>query len=170
MAATSTALALGIREMGPYDLILCGKQTTDGDTAQVGPELAERLGIDHAANVTKIVEVNEDFVMVDIDLDTAVSRLKIKLPCLLTVDKDLNTPRLPSFIRKKEIEGQENIRVLGVADIPDADETKLGLKGSPTQVERIFPPEKNTDKEILNGSSEELAGALFGILKDRKFV
>ncbi len=170
VAATSTALSLGVGEMGHYDLILCGKQTTDGDTAQVGPELAERLGIDHAANVTKVVSVEDGYVTVDIDLDTAIERLKIKLPCLLTVDKDLNTPRLPSFIKKKEIEGKENIRILSVADIPAADETKLGLKGSPTQVERIFPPEKNTDKEILNGSAEELADSLFGILKDKKFV
>ena len=170
VAATSTALQLGVGEMGPFDLVLCGKQTTDGDTAQVGPELAERLGIDHAANVTKILDVSDGFVTVEIDLDTAIERLRIKLPCLLTVDKDVNTPRLPSFMKKKAIEGKEKIRVLAVADIPEADETKLGLKGSPTQVERIFPPEKNTDKEILKGSAEELADGLFGILKDKKFV
>ncbi|MBQ3792346.1 MAG: electron transfer flavoprotein subunit beta/FixA family protein, partial [Clostridia bacterium] len=170
VAATSSALALGIGKFGRYDLILCGKQTTDGDTAQVGPELAERLGIEHAANVTRIVSVEDGFITVDIDLDTAVERLKIALPCLLTVDKDVNTPRLPSFVRKKEIEGRENIRILSVADFPEADETKLGLKGSPTQVERIFPPEKNVDKEVLKGSPEELSSKLFGILQDRKFV
>ncbi len=170
VAATSMALYLGVKSMGDYDLILCGKQTTDGDTAQVGPELAERLGIDHAANVLRIHEVTEDTVTADIDLDTAVETLKIKLPCLLTIDKDTNTPRLPSFVKKKEIEGREEIRVLAVKDIPEADESTLGLKGSPTQVERIFPPEKNSDKLILNGTSEELAADLFGILTEKKYI
>ena len=170
VAATSSALALGVGALGAYDLILCGKQTTDGDTAQVGPELAERLGIDHAANVTRILALEEEYITVEIDLDNAREQLRIKLPCLLTVDKDVNTPRLPSFIKKKKMEGAENIRILSFSDFPEADETKFGLKGSPTQVERIFPPDKNTDKEILNGTSEELASDLYQILKDRKFV
>jgi len=170
VAATSMALYLGVESMGDYDLILCGKQTTDGDTAQVGPELAERLHIDHAANVTQSVDCDKDSITVDIDLDNAIERLKIKLPCLLTVDKDTNTPRLPSFVKKKEMEGKEEIRILSVADIPQADESKLGLKGSPTQVERIFPPEKNTNKEILNGTGDELANRLYDILKTKKYV
>ena len=170
VAATSTALALGVGALGAYDLILCGKQTTDGDTAQVGPELAERLGIDHAANVTRILSLENGYINVEIDLDNAREQLRIKLPCLLTFDKDVNTPRLPSFIKKKAMEGTENIRILSFSDFPEADETKLGLKGSPTQVERIFPPEKKTDKVILNGTSEALAEDLYQILTDRKFV
>ncbi len=170
VAATSSALSLGIGRIDRYDLILCGKQTTDGDTAQVGPELAERLGIEHAANVIRIVSAEDGSITVDIDLDTAVERLRIALPCLLTIDKDVNTPRLPSFVRKKEIEGRENIRILSVADFPEADESRLGLKGSPTQVERIFPPEKKTDREMLKGTPEELSRRLFEVLQDKKFV
>ena len=170
VAATSTALSLGVKQMGHYDLIICGKQTTDGDTAQVGPELAERLGIQHAANITKILDVDDEYITCVMDMDSSLQTLKIKLPCLITMDKDTNTPRLPSYKRKKAMAGHEKVTVYGVADIPEADETKLGLKGSPTQVERIFPPEKNVDKKILNGTGAELTDALYGILKDRKFI
>lgn len=171
VAATSTALSLGVSKMGRYDLIICGKQTTDGDTAQVGPELAERLGIEHAANVVEIISADDEYITVKTDMDSVLQTLKIKLPCLLTVDKDINTPRLPSYRRKKLCEADsEKIRVLSVADFPDADETKLGLKGSPTQVERIFPPEKNTSREMLNGTSAELSDRLYKMLKEQKFV
>ncbi len=170
VAATSLALSYGIREMGDYDLILCGKQTTDGDTAQVGPELAEKLGIEHAANVTKVLDVTDHDITVEIDLDDAVEVLKMHLPCLLTVNKDANTPRLPSYVKKREMDGKEEIRVITFADIKNADENKLGLKGSPTQVERIFPPDKNKEKEMLRGDKEQLSGELYRILSERKFV
>ena len=170
VAATSNALALGVKQMGDYDIIICGKQTTDGDTAQVGPELAERLGIEHVANVTEIVALEKDSITVKIDLDRVHQTAKIKLPCLITIEKDANTPRLPSYNRKKAMNGDELIKVYSVADLPEADENTLGLKGSPTQVERIFPPEKDVQQEMLYGTSAELSDKLYCILKERKFV
>ena len=170
VAATSHALALGVGRMGEYDLIICGKQTTDGDTAQVGPELAERLGIEHIANVTKILEYDEKSITVVCDLDKVYQTARLSLPCLITIEKDANTPRLPSYNRKKSMDCDELIKVYSVADIPEADEKKLGLSGSPTQVERIFPPEKNTDRKMLEGDSNELSEGLFTLLKDRKFI
>ena len=170
VAATSCALALGVEKIGDYDLIICGKQTTDGDTAQVGPELAQRLGIEHIANVMEILDCDGEYITVLADLDTVHQTAKIKLPCLITIEKDANTPRLPSYNRKKAVDPDELIKVYSVADIPGADENLLGLKGSPTQVERIFPPEKNSGQEIFNGTDSELAERLYGLLKDRKFV
>ncbi len=170
VAATSCALALGVEKLGAYDLIICGKQTTDGDTAQVGPELAQRLGIEHIANVMEIIDCDGEYITVLADLDTVHQTAKIKLPCLITIEKDANTPRLPSYNRKKAMDPDELIKVYSVADIPGADENLLGLKGSPTQVERIFPPEKNSGQEILNGTDSELADKLYNLLKDRKFV
>ena len=169
VAATSYALSLGVRAMGAYDLILCGKQTTDGDTAQVGPELAERLGIDHAANVLRIDAVTADSVTVTMELDGALQRQRMLLPCLLTIDKDVNTPRLPSFRRKQAVDAQALLRVLCADDL-GADEARLGLKGSPTQVERIFPPEKNLNKQMLTGDSRTLANALYARIREQKFV
>lgn len=170
VAATSNALALGVKQIGEYDLIVCGKQTTDGDTAQVGPELAERLGIEHIANVTEIVAIDRDSITVTADMDKILSTVKIKLPCLITVEKDANTPRLPSYKRKKAMSDDGLIRVYSVADLPGVDESTIGLKGSPTQVERIFAPEKELEQEMLTGTGEELSEKLYTLLKDRKFV
>jgi electron transfer flavoprotein beta subunit len=170
VAATSHALSLGVKEMGTFDLILCGKQTTDGDTAQVGPELAERLGIEHATNVVRIDGIDEKGITVTIDLDSVLQMQKMSFPCLLTIDKDTNTPRLPSYQRKKATDAEKQIRVLAVCDLPDADRTKLGLKGSPTQVERIFPPENDVEQQTFTGTGSELASALYGILREEKFV
>ncbi len=168
--ATSNALALGVGAMGKYDIILCGKQTTDGDTAQVGPELAETLGIEHVANVVEIKEVANDSVTVVVNLDNILQTLKIGYPCLLTVDKGINTPRLPSYNRKKAKNGDELIKVYSVADLKDADENKLGLKGSPTQVERIFPPENDVEKEMLEGDTESVVDGLYARLKAKKLI
>lgn len=170
VAATASALKLGIEKMGDYGLIICGKQTTDGDTAQVGPELAEKLGIDHIANVIEIVEATEEYITVVADMDRVLQTAKLKLPCLITIDKDANTPRLPSYRRKLEFQQKESVKVYSVNDLEGADENVLGLKGSPTKVERIFSPEKNLDRRMLTGSSEELSDNIYTLLKSKKFI
>ena len=99
--ATSYTISQGIRKIGSYDLILCGKQTTDGDTAQVGAELAEFLGIPHLANVTKLMELVEGKKLdVEAEIPLHVVDVRMSLPCLLTVEKGIFEPRLPSFRRK----------------------------------------------------------------------
>ena len=169
VAATSYCLKLGITQLGDYDLIICGKQTTDGDTAQVGPELAQRLGMEHAANVLFVEQTGERQITVTMDLDGQIQRQQMELPCLITMEKDANTPRLPSYLREKAAK-PEQIRVLSAADLPQADLEKLGLKGSPTRVERIFAPEKKTDKHLLTGTPEELTGQLYSLLTSEKFL
>ncbi len=167
--ATSYCLSLGVQKIGRFDLILAGKQTTDGDTAQVGPELAERLGIEHAANVLRIDEIDETSVTVTLDLDGAEQTQRMLFPCLLTVEKDMNTPRLPSYLKKKATK-EEEITVCSLADFPDADRNMLGLKGSPTQVERIFPPEVRSGQTKLEGTSDELSEQLYTMLANEKFI
>ena len=168
--ATSYAIKCGIEKMGNFDLIICGKQTTDGDTAQVGPETAEWLGIDHVTNVSSIDKVEEDGITVTFSLDDAIQTQKMTFPCLITVEKDAFTPRLPSYKRKREINEADCITVYTASDLPSLDESLCGLKGSPTQVERIFPPEKNVEKEMFRGSEDKLASALHSLLKERKFL
>ncbi|MBR5738403.1 MAG: electron transfer flavoprotein subunit beta/FixA family protein, partial [Lachnospiraceae bacterium] len=167
--ATSYAIQSGIRKMGGFDLILCGKQTTDGDTAQVGPEVAEMLGIEHATNVMEIGEITDESITVTFSLDDVLQTERMALPCLITLEKDAFTPRLPSFRRMKEIR-EEQITVLTAADLEGLDEKRCGLKGSPTQVEKIFPPAKNEDKELFRGTSDELTDTLFDLLKSKKFI
>ncbi|MCF0147658.1 MAG: electron transfer flavoprotein subunit beta/FixA family protein [Clostridium sp.] len=167
--ATSYTISQGIKEAGDYNLIICGKQTTDGDTAQVGPEIAEYLGIPHIANVKKIFEVKGDSIIIEMDMQEANGVLEVKLPCLITVEKDIYEPRLPSYIRKKATKNKE-IKILSLKDLEDKDENKYGLNGSPTQVERIFPPEVNLKHESFTGSSEKVSKDVFNKLKEFKFL
>ena len=167
--ATSYTLSQGIKAAGGADLIICGKQTTDGDTAQVGAELAEFLGIPHVTNVSKLVEVKDDAIVAELDLPIHVETASISYPCLMTVEKDIFVPRLPSYKRKLATQDRE-IKVLQLDDMEDKDPKHYGLNGSPTQVKRIFPPESHTDQEIWKGDSEELAGKLFHFLEDKKFL
>ncbi|MBZ9622582.1 electron transfer flavoprotein subunit beta/FixA family protein [Clostridium sp. FP2] len=167
--ATSYTISQGVRQMGKFDLILCGKQTTDGDTAQVGPEMAEYLGIPHIANVLKIIELKEKSVVVEMDMANTIEVAEIKFPCLLTVDKDIFQPRLPSYKKKIATKDRE-IKMITLNDFEDKDEKKYGLNGSPTQVERIFPPSANNDRETWTGSAEELSLKIATKLKELKFV
>jgi electron transfer flavoprotein beta subunit len=167
--ATAYTISQGARQMGNVDLILCGKQTTDGDTAQVGPEMAEYLGIPHIANVIKIEDIRKDAMVVEMDMPNTIEVAEIKFPCLLTVEKDIFQPRLPSYRKKLETAGR-GIKVLSMKDLQDQNEKRYGLSGSPTQVERIFPPAVNTDKEMWKGTGEELGNRLSAKLKDLKFI
>lgn len=167
--ATSYTLSQGITKSGNYDLILCGKQTTDGDTAQVGPEVAEWLGIPSLSNVSKIEKLKEDSMVVEMDMTQEIEIAEIKYPCLLAVDKDIFIPRLPSYVRKQETKDRE-IKVITLADLEDKEEKHYGLNGSPTQVQRIFPPEVNDHREVWSGDGSELTGRLINKLKELKFA
>ncbi len=167
--ATAFTLAQGIKKLGNPDLIICGKMTTDGDTAQVGPEIAEFLDIPHVANVKKILEIKENSVVLEMDMPHTVEIVDVMLPCLITVDKDIYQPRLPSFKRKIATKDRQ-IPFYSLKDLDDHDEMKYGLNGSPTQVKRIFPPKANTDHEMWKGQGSELSGKLFDKLKELKFI
>lgn len=167
--ATSYALSEGIKRLGAFDLILCGKQTTDGDTAQVGPETAEYLGIPHVANVLNITEGKGNSFIVEMDMGSVVQTAEVQLPCLLTVEKDIFTPRLPSY-RKKISTGDREIQKITLRDFDDADEKNYGLNGSPTQVEKIFPPEIDGSREMWTGSGQELSLKMAEKLKELKFI
>lgn len=167
--ATSRAISQGIRKLGSFDLILCGKQTTDGDTAQVGPETAEYLGIPHIANVLRIIDVREGSAVVEMDLGDIIQTAEVRFPCLLTVEKGIFQPRLPSYRKKKSTKDRE-IQKITLEDFEDRDEQHYGLSGSPTQVEKIFPPETGGSRELWTGSGEELSGRIAGKLKELKFI
>ncbi len=167
--ATSYTLAQGIKALGDIELIICGKQTTDGDTAQVGPEMAEYLSIPHIANVSRILEIGEKSITVEADMGETIEVQDIPYPCLITVEKGIYTPRLPSY-KRKFTAMQKEIKVMSLDNLPDREEIKYGLKGSPTQVERIFNPEKIENRETIKGDAREIAEELYKRMKEHKFA
>ena len=164
--ATSYTLSQAIRSLGDYDLILCGKQTTDGDTAQVGPAIAEHLGIPHASWVSAL-SLAEGGVTAEQQLQDSVQTAYLPFPCLITVEQDIHVPRLPSMRRQKETRGWE-IPVLDLSHFLDQNEAHYGLMGSPTQVERIFPPKRDQEHELL--AEGDLAQALYDRLRAWKVL
>lgn len=167
--ATSYTLSQAARILGDFDIILCGKQTTDGDTAQVGPEMAEYLGIPHVANVLKLVEFKEGSIVVEMDMPDTIETVDIQYPCLLTLEKNIFQPRLPSYKRKMATKGKA-VRQISLKDFEDQDEKKYGLNGSPTQVERIFPPAANNDREMMRGDGLAIAGNMSTKMIELKLV
>jgi len=167
--ATAYTLSQGIKKAGEFDLIICGKQTTDGDTAQVGAEVAEFLQLPNVSNVLSFREVTCDKIVVTASQDDKVVEVSIKLPCLISVDSDINTPRLPSYKTKKSI-SDDLVRFLSLDDFADQNLRHYGLSGSATQVERIFPPEKNAEKHSVEGTSQEQADELYSLVCRMKLV
>lgn len=167
--ATAYTISQGIKKSGEYDIIICGKQTTDGDTAQVGAELSEYLGIPNISNVLSVDDVAEGKAFVTYSLDERIVKSVVKLPCLISVDGDINTPRLPSYKVKKTI-GDDKVKFLTFEDFGDQNPNNYGLSGSATQVERIFPPEKNSEKQNITGNSQEQTEQIFSLLTAKKMI
>ena len=163
--ATSFALAKAIKKLGA-DIVFCGKQAIDGDTAQVGPETAEFLNIPHIAYVRKIEEVKNNYIRVQRLMDEGYDVVESSIPVLLTVVKELNQPRIPSLKGKMAAKKAE-IRKLGITEI-DAEEGNVGLKGSPTRVKNIFAPEKKAGRMMLEGTAVEQVDALINELRKLK--
>ncbi|RQD69557.1 MAG: electron transfer flavoprotein subunit beta/FixA family protein [Tindallia sp. MSAO_Bac2] len=166
--ATSYTLSLGIRDLMPVDLVLCGKMAVDGDTAQIGPELAEQLGIPHITDVSEIYSVNESEIVCKKETDNGYQVLKIKLPALLTVVKDINMPRMPSIRGVLESQ-QAPFEKKGSQDLA-ADPEKIGLTGSPTQVVKTFIPDRSNEAIQISGDIDEqvteIANIIDGVLND----
>ncbi|MBI5051054.1 MAG: electron transfer flavoprotein subunit beta/FixA family protein [Nitrospirae bacterium] len=163
--ATAYTLAAAIKKLGA-DIIFCGKQAIDGDTAQVGPETAEFLNIPHIAYVRKIEKIQDGYLRVQRLMDDGYDIVESSLPVLLTVVKELNTPRLPS-IKGKIAAKKAVIKKMGHSEI-EADENNLGLKGSPTQVKNIFAPPKKSGRTMLEGTPEEQVNTLAEALRRAK--
>lgn len=160
--ATAYVLAAAIRKIGGVDLVITGRQAIDGDTGQVGPGVAENLGIPHATEVRKIEEIADSRIVVERLLEDGYVRLRLPLPALLTVTKEINVPRLPS-LKGKLAARKKEIPVWKAADL-DVDAERLGLNGSPTQVMRIFTPPKPTGGKVFKGTGAETVDALLAEL------
>jgi len=165
--ATSYTLSQTIKKLGKYDLIICGKQAIDGDTAQVGPGIAEWLGLPQATFASK-VEVNGSTLKVERMLEENNEIVECPLPAVVTVVKQINEPRLPSLkgmMRAKKTE----VKMMNAADI-EGDPKNMGLNGSPTSVVRIFTPPPKGGGEVLAGEPAEIVDKLIAKIKERKII
>ena len=162
--ATSYTLAMAIRKLGDFSVILCGKQASDGDTAQVGPGIATHLDLPQITYVRKIEQIAADRLVAERLLETGYEVIETSLPCLLTVVKEINEPRLPSL--KGKMAAKKAQIVTWKAEDIGADKAMIGLNGSPTKVVRVFTPEPRKGGQMLTGEPEEVVAKLVEKIKD----
>jgi len=156
--ATSFILASAVKKIGEFDLIICGEMSVDGDTAQVGPQAAEFLDIPHVAFVWDVDNIGEDSLDVKTDMWSSSYLQRVKLPGMITVTKDINTPQLPSLQDKMKAKKAE-ITTWGLEDFADMDivDDDVGLSGSYTRVKNIVvPPQTSRDSKIWDGHQQAM--------------
>lgn len=168
--ATSYTLAKAVAKLGGAEVIVCGKQAIDGDTAQVGPGLAERLGLPYVSFVRRLVEVDPGAgrAVVERLMDDGYDVVETPLPALFTVVKEIGEPRVPS-VRGKMKARKIEVPVWTAADLGAGPES-VGLAGSLTQVVEVFAPQPRGERTLIQGPPEEQASALVEALKKDKVL
>lgn len=170
--ATSYALTKALEKIAairPIDLIICGKMTIDGDTGQVGPGIARRLDIPPLTSVKMVAEINksEGYAIVHRKLEDGYEVIRSTLPCLLSVEKEINEvpySSLPNMLRAARYQPH----IWSVSDLSDIDRAQLGLKGSPTIVSSVWAPQKPQGGKLLEGTPNEQVQQLLAVLLERK--
>ena len=162
--ATSYTLAGAIKKLGAFDLIICGKQASDGDTAQVGPGISTHLNIPQVTYVKKVEEATDKSMRVERMLEEGFEIIETPLPALLTVVKEINEPRIPSLKGLMKAKSAK-ITTLTQKEL-QLDPQQIGLCGSPTQVVKIFTPTPRVGGQILSGEIVDIAKQLVDLIKD----
>jgi len=166
--ATSYTLSKTIEKIGSQWFIICGRQAIDGDTAQVGPEIAAWLNIPQITCVSKILEIDEKRIKVERLTDYGYDIIETTLPCVITVNKEINEPRLPSLrgmMKAKKFKAQ-----VWDSNSMDVDKKFIGLEGSPTRVVKIFAPPQKKGGEKYEGTPEELASIIARKFEEMKLI
>jgi len=166
--ATANALGSAIKTIGDYDLLLFGRQAIDGDTAQVGPQVAEFLKVPQITYAQKI-EVNDGKVKVERQMEEGYEVIEAKLPCLITCVAEINDIEYSSLQGIKTAYREKEVKVWSVDDAK-ADKSKVGLLSSPTAVKKSFTPPAKGQGQILRGTTKEIVKRIVSILKERELV
>jgi electron transfer flavoprotein beta subunit len=170
--ATAKTLAAAIKKIGDFDLIIAGEKTVDGDTGQVGPEVAEFLNIPHVSYVSNIRAIDKNHMLDECDIWGGTYLKDAKLPALITVTKDINEPRLPSF-KSKMAARKTEITVWGMEDLKDyLLEEETGFKGSWTKVKKIEVPAtlKRDGKLWRNDAVVDALNEIANVLKEKNVL
>lgn len=162
--ATAYTLSKAIEKIGNFDLILCGKQAIDGDTAQVGPGIAENLNIPQVTNARKIdLNIANRTAKIESELDDGYRVIEVSLPAVITVNKEINIPRIPSFKDARRAL-KISIKKWGKKDL-DIDEKRIGMDGSPTSVVKVETPRIEKETILITGEPSQAADELIQKLK-----
>ncbi len=164
--ATSLTLARAVIKLGPSDLVICGKQAIDGDTAQVGPGLAGHLDQPYTTYARTLELLDGNQLRAERITDQGYEVVQMDLPAVVTVVREIGDPRMPGLKHKMRARKQE-IPVLGAAEL-DLSPEEVGLQGSYTQVVKVFSPPPRCDREMLSGTPEEQAEKLVNLLREAK--
>lgn len=154
--ATSYTLVQAMKAVNSYDLVICGRQSTDGCTAQVGGELAKLLDIPNINWVDEICDIDDYSITVEQLMEKEKLILKIPYPCIISVEPSIYTPRMPS-LKLKISASKKDIKILSLADMKDKNFNHYGLKGSATKVEKVFPAPKIERQDIIENDPTEVA-------------
>ncbi|MFC2060379.1 electron transfer flavoprotein subunit beta/FixA family protein [Chloroflexota bacterium] len=166
--ATASTLARAMDKLQDYDLVICGRQTIDGDTGQVGPELAEMLGIPFVAYVSEIEEISRGYMRVKRMVEEGHEVIETPLPAVITVVKEINVPRLPSL--RGLARSKNAVIPVWTAQELDVAKDMVGLSGSATRVIKIFFPQRVSQSEMLQGTPESQTESLIDKLRDVKII
>jgi electron transfer flavoprotein beta subunit len=168
--ATSLTLGKAIEKVGDYDLVICGRQAIDGDTAQIGPQVADHLELPQVTYVFEIEQIDEKSMIVKRRLEDGFERVQCSLPAVITVIGELNAPRYAIVGRLIDAcKEKAPIIIWNAADI--AVQTRdVGLEGSLTHVIKTFAPKFKRETEILEGDTKESVTSLMGKLKQNKLI
>jgi electron transfer flavoprotein beta subunit len=161
--ATSYTLARAIEKIGGFGLVICGKQAIDGDTAQVGPEMSEKLDVPFVAYVRKIEAISDKRAVVERMTDDGYDVIELPLPAVITVVKEINEPRIASL--KGKMRAKKAQITLWTSNDIDAQEEKIGLNGSATKVIKIFAPKQRGKGIEITGEPQQIVDTLYGHLK-----
>ena len=162
--ATSYILSLGAKQLAPFDLIICGKMATDGDTAQIGPELSAQLNLPCITDVCEIQHIDEKEIVCRKKTDTGYLFVRGVLPLVITVEKGINLPRLPS-IAGIEFGSSATVNCCN-AELLNADKKRCGLNGSPTQVTKTFTPKREHQAIHWEGNISDIAKQAIEVWKE----
>jgi len=173
--ATSYTLAMAVKKLGNFRLILCGEKSVDGDTGQVGPEVAEHLRIPHVSFVNKVVDVDEESIAVESDFGEAYYLVRLKFPALLSVSRPLTfkgesleprIPKLSDVLRAR----RAKVEVWRADDIAGIDARRIGLAGSPTRVVRAFYALEEGRSSIVYKDPEAAVEEIIKVLRSRNLI
>ena len=172
-SATAAILAAACRKIGGFDLVVTGERATDGDTAQVGPELATFMDIPVVTYASRVIGADKGHLLVERLVEGGYETVSVQTPCLLTVLKEIAVPRLPRLSGKQKAR-RADIRVWGLGELPSLDPQRIGLGGSPTRVVKISTPKAARSCKIVKlsnpGDADRAADALIAFLKNRRLL